>query len=66
MPALPIAEAVNGYVAAAYLVFFALVLSYVAIMGVRLARIEREVAELDELAAEQADEPAPEREQVTS
>ena len=50
MPALPLDEA-GKYVAAAYLVFFALVLVYVAIMGVRLARLERDVAELDELAA---------------
>jgi hypothetical protein len=40
----------EGYVAAAYLVFFALVLIYVAIMAVRLSRMEREVAELNELA----------------
>jgi hypothetical protein len=33
----------NGYVAAAYLVFLALVLSYLAIMAVKLARIERDV-----------------------
>lgn len=48
MPALPLDEA-GKYVAAAYLVFFALVLVYVAIMGVRLARLEREIAELTEL-----------------
>ncbi len=39
----------TGYVAAAYLVFLALVLVYVAIMAVRLVRIEREVVELVEL-----------------
>jgi len=38
----------NGYVAAAYLVFLALVLSYLAIMAVKLSRIERELVELDE------------------
>ena len=41
-----------GYVAAAYLVFFALVLIYVAIMASKLARFERELAELNELADE--------------
>jgi hypothetical protein len=40
----------TGYVAAAYLVFFALVLIYVVIMATKLARFERELAELDELA----------------
>jgi hypothetical protein len=39
-----------GYVVAAYLVFLALVLIYVAIMAYKLARIGREVAELHELA----------------
>ena len=39
MPALPLDEA-GKYVAAAYLVFLALVLIYVAIMAGRLARIE--------------------------
>jgi hypothetical protein len=38
----------DGYVAAAYIVFFALVLIYVAIMAVRLARVERLVRELRE------------------
>jgi CcmD family protein len=36
----------GGYVAAAYLVFFALVLIYVAIMAAKLSRIERELGEL--------------------
>jgi hypothetical protein len=39
-----------GYVAAAYLVFFALVLVYVVIMAAKLARFERELAELNDLA----------------
>ncbi|HWI22120.1 MAG TPA: hypothetical protein VNT22_05835 [Baekduia sp.] len=43
----------GGYVAAAYIVFFALVLIYLAIMAVKLARIERELSELNELAAGQ-------------
>ena len=40
----------TGYVAAAYLVFFALILIYVVIMATKLARFERELSELDELA----------------
>jgi hypothetical protein len=40
----------TGYVAAAYLVFFALVLIYVVIMAAKLSRFERELAELNELA----------------
>jgi hypothetical protein len=36
----------DGYVAAAYIVFFAIVLIYVAIMAVRLGRVERRVREL--------------------
>ena len=39
-----------GYVAAAYLILFALVLAYFAIMAVKLARIERELVELNALA----------------
>lgn len=38
----------GGSVAAAYLVFLALVLSYLAIMAVKLSRIEREVVEIAE------------------
>jgi len=49
MPALPLDEA-GKYVAAAYLVFLALVLVYIAIMAAKLSRIEREVVELAELA----------------
>ena len=48
MPALPLDDA-GPYVAAAYLVFLALILVYVAIMATKLARIERE---LDELSSE--------------
>ena len=36
----------DGYVAAAYIVFFAIVLIYVAIMAVRLGRVERKVRDL--------------------
>jgi hypothetical protein len=40
----------TGYVAAAYLVFLALLLIYVAIMAAKLSRLGRELQELDELA----------------
>jgi hypothetical protein len=36
----------DGYVAAAYIVFFAIVLIYVAIMAIRLGRVERRLGEL--------------------
>ena len=49
LPALPLHTA-GKYVAAAYVVLFALVLIYVAIMSVRLSRIERELGELLEIA----------------
>lgn len=39
------------YVAAAYLVVFLFVLAYVLIIAAKLGRLEREVAELAELAA---------------
>ena len=50
MPALPLDDA-GPYVAAAYLVFLALILVYVGIMAAKLQRIEREVSELADLAA---------------
>ena len=64
MPALPLGDA-GPYVAAAYLVFLALVLIYVAIMASKLVRISRELAELAELVARrdrraEADRPAAE------
>ena len=46
-PALPLDEA-GKYVAAAYVVFLALILIYVAIMAAKLARIERELVKLAE------------------
>ncbi len=58
MPALPLDEA-GKYVAAAYLVFLTLLIVYVAIMGMKIARIEREIGELLELE-EAKDEAAPE------
>jgi hypothetical protein len=56
-PALPLHEA-GKYVAGAYVVLFVIVLIYVAIMAVRLSRIERELGELLELP-ERASDPAP-------
>ena len=50
MPALPL-DSAGPYVAGAYLVFLALVLIYVAIMAAKLGRVQRELQELDELAA---------------
>ncbi len=45
VPALPLHEA-GKYVAGAYIVAFLVVLIYVAIMAIRLSRIERELGEL--------------------
>jgi hypothetical protein len=44
-PALPLDEA-GKYVAGAYIVFVVLLVVYVAIMGMKLQRIERELREL--------------------
>jgi hypothetical protein len=57
MPALPLDEA-GKYVAAAYIVFCALILIYVAIMAAKLQRIERELGELADLAEERQRHPA--------
>jgi hypothetical protein len=45
LPALPLHTA-GKYVAAAYIVLFAMVLIYVAIMAIRLGRIERDLGEM--------------------
>jgi hypothetical protein len=45
VPALPLDEA-GKYVAAAYVVLLALVLVYVAIIGAKIGRIDRELSEL--------------------
>jgi hypothetical protein len=45
-----------GYVAAAYLVFLALILIYVAIMAYKLTRMQRDVTEINELADRALDE----------
>ena len=47
MPALPLDEA-GKYVAGAYVVFLGLILVYVAIIAAKIARIGREVGELDD------------------
>jgi hypothetical protein len=57
VPALPLHTA-GKYVAAAYVVLFALVLIYVAIMAIRLGRIESELGELLRMS-ERPPEPAP-------
>ncbi len=48
MPALPL-ESAGAYVAAAYVVFLALVVIYVAIIGRKVGRLERELTELDDV-----------------
>ena len=50
MPALPLDDA-GPYVAAAYLVFVALILIYVAIMASKLVRIQRDLTEIGEIVA---------------
>ena len=44
------------YVAAAYLVIFAVVLAYVVIISLKLQRLERELAELADLARDRKEE----------
>ena len=63
MPALPLDDA-GPYVAAAYLVFLALILIYVAIMATKLVRIEREISELSEIVDRRDAERVPEEERV--
>jgi hypothetical protein len=54
------------YVAAAYAVVLAAVLIYVAIISLKLARFEREIAELTELArARKEAEREPQRERAS-
>jgi hypothetical protein len=53
MPALPLDEA-GKYVAGAYGVFVTLVLVYVAIIGAKIARIDRELTELNQQLEEHA------------
>ena len=63
MPALPLDDA-GPYVAAAYLVFLALILIYVSIMATKLGRIEREIGEISELVERREAEREPEEERV--
>jgi hypothetical protein len=51
MPALPLDEA-GKYVAGAYVVFLALIVIYVAIIGAKIARIDRELGEVTDLLEE--------------
>ena len=51
IPALPLGEA-GKYVAAAYGVFVTMLVVYIAIIGARFARVEREVKELADLMEE--------------
>ena len=60
MPALPLDEA-GKYVAAAYLVFLALLLIYVSIMSGRLSRLERDLTELNQALDARAEERDAER-----
>jgi len=62
VPALPLHEA-GKYVAGAYIVLFVIVLIYVAIMAVRLSRIERDLGELLSIS-EDAPEQASEQEEL--
>jgi len=50
IPALPLHTA-GKYVAGAYVVLFVIVLIYVAIMAIRLSRIERDLGELLSISA---------------
>ena len=54
MPALPLDEA-GKYVAGAYVVFFTLIVVYVAIISAKIARIDRELTELVDIAEKDED-----------
>lgn len=47
MPALPLDEA-GKYVAGAYMVFITLILVYIAVIGAKVQRLDRELSELAE------------------
>ena len=53
MPALPLDEA-GKYVAGAYVTFTVLILVYVSIIGAKIARIGRELEELNDTLEEEA------------
>jgi flagellar biosynthesis/type III secretory pathway M-ring protein FliF/YscJ len=46
----------DGYVAAAYIVFFVLLLIYLAIMALRLSRVQRDLRDLQARTQESAQE----------
>ena len=48
----------GGYVAAAYLVFLAVLLVYFAIMATRASRLERELSEVNRLVDEAVEGPS--------
>ena len=54
----------DGYVAAAYIVFFVLLLIYLAIMSIRLGRTERAVRKLREDSADKQGDTPRERQTV--
>ena len=54
----------DKYVAAAYFVVLLAVLAYVVIFAAKIARLEREVAQLAELARARGEHAAREREEV--
>jgi hypothetical protein len=56
MPALPLDEA-GKYVAGAYVVFFTLIVVYASIIGAKIARIDRELGELIEIAEQDGERP---------
>jgi hypothetical protein len=62
VPALPLHTA-GKYVAGAYIVLFALVLIYVAIMAIRLGRIESELDELLSMSERSPEVPVADSEQ---
>jgi heme exporter protein D len=55
LPALPLDEA-GKYVAGAYVVFLALVVIYIAIIGAKVQRVERELTQLNELERQRSEE----------
>lgn len=63
-PALPLDEA-GKYVAAAFVVFVAVIVIYIGIMGVRIQRMSKEMAELNRALdmGERGQEPAREPEE---
>ena len=65
MPALPLDEA-GKYVAGAYIVFMLLLVVYVAIMAIKLQRIEKELRDLARFAEQRTTSENAEAEKVTA